>query len=60
MAAPRAQRMSEGTETSMRMIYARLLISGALFAAVLAFVAFAPQHEGNHADSASRHVGAAQ
>lgn len=52
--------MSEGTETSMRMIYARLLISGALFAAVLAFVAFAPQHEGNHADSASRHVGAAQ
>ena len=52
--------MNVRAETSMRMIYARLLISGALFAAVLAFVVFAPQHEGSHADSASRHVGAVQ
>jgi hypothetical protein len=52
--------MNERTETIMRTLYARLLISGALFAAVLAFSASAGQHGDGQSAAASHHVGAAQ
>jgi hypothetical protein len=52
--------MNGRTETTMRVIYVRLLISGALLAAMLTLGAFGQQSDGITAATTAHHVDAAQ